>query len=621
MINLKTDKQFDTTIQLADNALLIHSPRLFIEWDFEKNDGLGLDIYRISKSYSKEVWWDCKVCKSNYSALISNRLKGNCPYCLGRRVNNTNSLASKNPELISEWHPILNGDLTPYEVTYGSGQKAWWKCKLEHEWDAVISYRSRGGGCPYCSNSRVLKGFNDINTTNIKLSSILLNYEDGYKYSKGSKVKLNWKCECGQTIKNKSPFIVDREGLCCPNCSDNCKSYPEKFIYHLLKQLNVDFKWEKTFKWSQRKRYDFYLPSYNMIIEVHGAQHYNGGFDGVGGRTLEEEQENDRLKEQLARENGIDNYIVIDARESELNWIKNSILNSTLSTHLNLENVNYENIELNARKRLITEIESLWNKNKSIKLIIETTGLDRYAVIRYLKTINTFNAKEDIDYIKKQVDNRRIIEYDCKNSMIKELEYSKYIYPISTISNLCNLNDKLYFKREYFLSNMNEIKNKIQKLSSEVICKRKIYQLDYNFELVKVWDDDYKQIAKYFNLNSTNLGAHLRGKQLSFADYLWSYEDELNTRFSFFKKSFNNANTYLIYQFDLDGNLINKWRNSSSTEYQNGVSINLNHIKKRVLDKNHYYKGFIFLKSYTYDSIKDRNSFFSELKNKYINYK
>ena len=43
------------------------------------------------------------------------------------------SLADRNPELAKEWHPIKNGDLTPAQVTPGSGKKVWWICIREHD--------------------------------------------------------------------------------------------------------------------------------------------------------------------------------------------------------------------------------------------------------------------------------------------------------------------------------------------------------------------------------------------------------------------------------------------------------------------------------------------------------
>ena len=71
---------------------------------------------------------------------------------------------------------------------------------------------------------------------------------------------------------------------------------------------------QKTFDWSQRKRYDFYIEEINTIIVVHGDQHYANSFESIGGKTLEKEIENDALKQRLAIENGMNNDIVRDAR-------------------------------------------------------------------------------------------------------------------------------------------------------------------------------------------------------------------------------------------------------------------------------------------------------------------
>ena len=40
-------------------------------------------------------------------------------------------------------------------VTKGSEKKVWWQCNKKHEWEATISSRNRGNGCPYCSNQKV----------------------------------------------------------------------------------------------------------------------------------------------------------------------------------------------------------------------------------------------------------------------------------------------------------------------------------------------------------------------------------------------------------------------------------------------------------------------------------
>lgn len=108
-------------------------------------------------------------------------------------------------------------------------------------------------------------------------------------------------------------------------------SFPERFVSSVLNLLSVDYSREQIFSWSKSppngtKRYDFYISSKNTIIEVHGAQHYDGGFESRGGRTLKEEQENDQIKETLALENGIENYIIINATSSSFDFIKSSIL-------------------------------------------------------------------------------------------------------------------------------------------------------------------------------------------------------------------------------------------------------------------------------------------------------
>ena len=48
-------------------------------------------------------------------------------------------------------------------------------------------------------------------------------------------------------------------------------------------------------------------------------------------KTLIEEQINDSFKEKLAKDNGIEKYIVINCKESDLSYIKNNVLNSELS--------------------------------------------------------------------------------------------------------------------------------------------------------------------------------------------------------------------------------------------------------------------------------------------------
>lgn len=194
------------------------------------------------------------------------------------------------------------------------------------------AFRTGKLSCPFCTGRRVLKGFNDMWTTHPELASRLLNHEDGYKYSIGSNVKLAWLCQnCGR-ISYKTPNKMFYSRSYCQECNKT-NSYGEKFMVALLTQLCEGFQKEKIFDWSKSKKYDFYLPYYQCIIEIHGKQHYSkSDFSKLGGKSYIEEQINDQDKKELALQNGIREYIVIENIKSEKEILKNNILNSLLPT-------------------------------------------------------------------------------------------------------------------------------------------------------------------------------------------------------------------------------------------------------------------------------------------------
>ena len=55
--------------------------------------------------------------------------------------------------LIAEWDYEKNEPLGlfPDEISAQSQQKAWWKCKYGHSWEARISNRYHGRGCKICA--------------------------------------------------------------------------------------------------------------------------------------------------------------------------------------------------------------------------------------------------------------------------------------------------------------------------------------------------------------------------------------------------------------------------------------------------------------------------------------
>ncbi|WP_159601288.1 zinc-ribbon domain-containing protein [Agromyces humi] len=74
------------------------------------------------------------------------------------------TLPDVNSALAAEWHPTLNGTLDVASILPMSGRKVWWLCGRGHTWEAKVSRRSQGSGCPVCAGKQVLPGVNDLAT-------------------------------------------------------------------------------------------------------------------------------------------------------------------------------------------------------------------------------------------------------------------------------------------------------------------------------------------------------------------------------------------------------------------------------------------------------------------------
>lgn len=64
-------------------------------------------------------------------------------------------ISISHPNLLNEWDYDLN-EISPDQLTYGSSKKAFWRCQINHSWQASINTRVKGHGCPYCRSSTSL---------------------------------------------------------------------------------------------------------------------------------------------------------------------------------------------------------------------------------------------------------------------------------------------------------------------------------------------------------------------------------------------------------------------------------------------------------------------------------
>ena len=297
-------------------------------------------------------------------------------------------------EILLRWDYNLNinnkfKSINPKEVSYGSNgfnkKGYWFKCldHPEHKSEQkYINHFTKGQkGSLECNQC------NTISITHPELDIFLVNKEDSLKYPAGYNKKIPVRCpNCGFEKDILIRHLINN-GFACSICSDGIP-YPERFMSCVLTQLEVIFKVQlskTTFMWCGKYKYDNYINEINCIIETHGRQHYIESKGKWG--SLEVVQKNDTNKLNLANKNGISNYIVIDCRISDIEFIKNSIMNSRLPELLNFkeEDIDWLKCHKDSCISAIKETCDYWNNGiKNTSEIAKLIKVDRVTIVRYL---------------------------------------------------------------------------------------------------------------------------------------------------------------------------------------------------------------------------------------------
>jgi len=208
------------------------------QWDTEKNG--DLTVHDVTKASHKLVWWKCEKGHSWQASVYSRTTAdAGCPFCAYKiSESEVHTLGKEFPEIVQQWHPTLNDNLTPDDVTPHSHRKVWWRCDKGHEWQAQVNSRVRGTGCPYCTNRKVSVGENDLATTHPHLASEWNFQKNGFLTPQavvaGNHMKVWWKCSKGHEWR--AAVFSRNQGAGCPVCSgkqviagenDLASAYPE----------------------------------------------------------------------------------------------------------------------------------------------------------------------------------------------------------------------------------------------------------------------------------------------------------------------------------------------------------------------------------------------------------
>ena len=234
-----------------------------------------------SKLKSRKYWkCECQKCGNILSARTDNlkRLPKGCPNC---RYNN-NYIGKKFGRLtvIDKGHTDKNGHI-------------YWICQCEcgsiKEVSGTHLKEGKTQSCG-CLHSEIISTLNFIDLTGQKFGKLTV-----IKRANNIGTKAAWvcQCDCGNTTIVQGCNLRNGHTTSC-GCIN---SKGELLIRQLLMKLNYKFFTEYKFSDLPNRRFDFYLPEFNICIEYDGKQHFN--FVGTWHETKEEfERATQRDKEK-----------------------------------------------------------------------------------------------------------------------------------------------------------------------------------------------------------------------------------------------------------------------------------------------------------------------------------
>lgn len=156
-----------------------------------------------------------------------------------------------------------------------------------------------------------------VEKSNLKIDSVKTDY-------------FEWYCiECGNIFKATWSQIINNNRYRCKRCVKR-ESNNEYYVRLYLEELGIKYEQEKRFDNCKLKNslpFDFYLPDYNYVIEVHGQQHYYE--NDLYKQTLQERQFVDKYKKDYCINNNI-GYLEIpywDIVQSKIETYKRKINN------------------------------------------------------------------------------------------------------------------------------------------------------------------------------------------------------------------------------------------------------------------------------------------------------
>lgn len=316
--------------------------------------------------------------------------------------------------------------------------------------DALYKYRP----CKNCEgNGWITYGINDFYTLRPDIAKYMEDQERAHKIAPYSHDEEWFICpDCGTRFQSK-PANVSRYRLCCPSCSSG-RSYPNKFMFNILKSAGIDFMNEFSDNWTEGYLYDFMfkIKDKKYLIEMDGAFHFQD--NPKSGTFIEDALLRDEHKNKLAKVNGYDvvridcNYMNINERYE---YVKNSILSSMLAQLIDFSMVDFDSCDLLSQKSDFIRICEIYDSGvHDIDEIRKIIGLSDTSIIAHLKHsekigCSTYNHAEAM---RERNDIRKNKVAKSNGKLLYCIETNKIFYSIASAKRCYGGNIDLYLKGE-----------------------------------------------------------------------------------------------------------------------------------------------------------------------------
>lgn len=280
------------------------TPYNFRQW-FEYTRGNEYLLLSKYKGGRKSVIIKHRPCGSTIS-ITPEALKaghGECPTC---RVQDYSGITKTHEAFVSELEDLYGKAY----LTLDYYQGAYKKLTLKHltcgyEFKAIPHNLLRGHGCPRCG---ITLRANKQRKSQLQFESEVKDmYGDDYTVvgeykSDGQKIEMRHNYCKNTWMVTPNNILRGRE---CPYCAN---SLGENYIERFLNQAEIQHVRQKRFSDCADKYplpFDFYLPSYNLLIEYDGEQHYKPIRHFGGEKAFQIRHKHDLIKNNYCEDNGI----------------------------------------------------------------------------------------------------------------------------------------------------------------------------------------------------------------------------------------------------------------------------------------------------------------------------